>query len=109
AVDVGGEREGGGGPAAAGSLEGRVVSSATGKGVRGAEITFEHESGAISVRTSLDGLFAFHPPKLGQYRLAAILASDYLPFAPEWGRSPVMLTARAGERIHDIVLFLTPA
>jgi hypothetical protein len=96
-------------PASAGSFEGRVVSSANGKGVPGAEITFEHESGAISVRTGPDGLFAFHSPKPGQYRLAAIVARDYLPFAPEWGRSPVMLTARAGERIQDIVLFLTPA
>ena len=96
-------------PASAGSFEGKVVSSATGKGVPGAEITFEHESGAISARASPDGSFAFHPPKPGQYRLAAIVARDYLPFAPEWGRSPVMLTARAGERIRDIVLFLTPA
>jgi hypothetical protein len=95
--------------AMAGTFEGRVVSSATGQGVPGAEITFEHESGAISVRTGSDGSFAFQPPQLGQYRLAAILAREYLPFAPEWGRSAVSLTARAGERIRDIVLFLTPA
>ena len=96
-------------PAAAGTFEGRVVSSATGQGVPSAEITFEHESGAISVRTGADGSFAFQPTHLGHYRLAAILARDYLPFAPEWGHSPVQLTARAGESIRDIVLFLTPA
>jgi hypothetical protein len=96
-------------PAKAGTFEGRVVSSATGQGVPSAEITFEHESGALSVRTGADGSFAFQPTHLGQYRLAAILAREYLPFAPEWGRSPVRLTARAGERIRDIVLFLTPA
>ncbi len=94
---------------AKGTFEGRVVSSATGQGVPAAEITFEHQSGAMSVRTGGDGSFAFQPPLLGQYRLAAILARNYLPFAPEWGRSPVRLTARAGERIRDIVLFLTPA
>src|SRR6266849_1500907 len=98
-----------GAPAKAGTFEGRVVSSATGQGVPSAEITFEHESGAMSVRTGADGSFAFQPAHLGHHRLAAILARDYLPFAPEWGHSPVQLTARAGERIRDIVLFLTPA
>lgn len=96
-------------PAKAGTFEGRVVSSATGQGVPSAEITFEHESGAMSVRTGPDGSFAFQPTQLGHYRLAAILAPEFLPFAPEWGHSPVQLTARAGERIRDIVLFLTPA
>ena len=96
-------------PAKAGTFEGRVVSSATGKGIPSAEITFEHETGAMSARTGSEGSFVFRPPQPGQYRLAAILAPDYLPFAPEWGRSPVRLTAIAGERIRDIVLFLTPA
>jgi hypothetical protein len=95
--------------AKAGTFEGRVVSSATGKAIPSAEITFEHETGAMSARTGGDGSFVFHPPQPGQYRLAAILAPDYLPFAPEWGRSPVKLTAIPGERIRDIVLYLTPA
>src|SRR5262249_51212287 len=31
-----------------------------------------------------------------------------LPFAPEWGRSPITFSARPGERIEDVVLLLSP-
>jgi hypothetical protein len=95
--------------AEAGLFEGRVISSATGVGVAGAEITFEQTRGAFSVRSGMDGVFQFQPPQVGQYRLAAIAAEGFLPFAPEWGRSPITLIARQGERIRDIVLLLTPA
>lgn len=93
----------------AGSFEGKVVSTATGRGVPGAEITFQHASGASSVRSGSDGAFRFAPAQVGTYRLAAVIADGYLPFAPEWGRSPITLAARPRESIRDIVLFLSPA
>jgi hypothetical protein len=41
--------------------------------------------------------------------LASVTANGFLPFAPEWGRSPITFSARAGERIEDVVLMLSPA
>jgi len=95
--------------ALAGSLKGHVFSSATGRGVAGAELTFEFARGATSIRTASDGSFHFQPSEAGTYRLASITAEGYLPFAPEWGRSPITFNARAGERIDDVVLMLSPA
>jgi hypothetical protein len=95
--------------AKAGSFEGKVLSMATGRGVPGAEITFQHPSGATSVRSGSDGAFRFAPAEAGTHRLAAVIAEGYLPFAPEWGRSPITLIARPQESIRDIVLLLSPA
>src|SRR5512133_1311406 len=44
------------------SFEGRVVSSATGQGVAGAELTFSRAGAAASVRAGPDGAFRFDPP-----------------------------------------------
>jgi hypothetical protein len=95
--------------AIAGSLRGHVLSSATGQGIGGAELSFEFARGATSIRTGSEGAFRFEPSEIGTYRLASVTADGFLPFAPEWGRSPITFNARAGERIEEVVLMLSPA
>ena len=41
--------------------------------------------------------------------IASITAAGYLPFAPEWGHSPIELWARPGVRVKDVVIYLSPA
>ena len=91
-----------------GAFEGRVISAITGEGVAGAELTFASSGGASSVRTEGEGRFRFVPSTPGTWQLAVVIAQGYLPFGPEWGQSPIRLTASAGQRISDILLALTP-
>jgi Carboxypeptidase regulatory-like domain/PDZ domain len=90
-------------------FEGRVVSTASGQGVAGAELTFSRAGAAASVRAGVDGAFHFEPPAEGRWLLAAVVASGFLPFAPEWGHSPVQLDARAGRPVRGIEIHLAPA
>ncbi len=92
-----------------GAFEGRIVSANSREGIAGAELTFASETGgAASVQTGADGRFRFLPGAPGTYQLAVVTAKGYLPFGPEWGQSPIRLTAAPGRRISDIVLALTP-
>lgn len=91
-----------------GAFEGRVISATTGEGVAGAELTFASAGGASSVHTEGGGQFRFVPSAPGTWQLAVVMAQGYLPFGPEWGQSPIRLTATAGQRISDILLALTP-
>jgi hypothetical protein len=91
-----------------GAFEGRVISGTTGEGVAGAELTFASTGGATSTRTERSGRFRFVPDTLGTWQLAVVTAQGYLPFGPEWGQSPIRLTAVPGQRISEIVLALTP-
>jgi carboxypeptidase family protein/PDZ domain-containing protein len=92
-----------------GSFEGRVVSRVTGAGVPGAELTFSRAGAAASTRSGADGAFRFEAPAEGRWLLAAVTARGYLPFAPEWGHSPVELEARAGRHLRGVEIFLVPA
>ena len=91
------------------SFEGRVVSRATGRGVPGAELTFSRAGAAASVLAGPDGAFRFDPPATGRWLLAAVTAPGFLPFAPEWGHSPVQLDARTGLHVRGLVVHLVPA
>jgi hypothetical protein len=91
------------------SFEGRVVSRADGRGVAGAELTFSRAGAAASVRAGPEGAFRFEPPADGRWLLAAVTAPGFLPFAPEWGHSPVQLDARAGQHVRGLVVHLVPA
>jgi hypothetical protein len=92
-----------------GAFEGRVVSANSREGIAGAELTFASEAGgAASVQTGPDGRFRFLPGAPGTWQLAVVTAKGHLPFGPEWGQSPIRLTAAPGQRISDIVLALTP-
>ena len=91
-----------------GAFEGRVISGTTGEGVAGAELTFASTGGATSTRTERSGRFRFVPHAPGTWQLAVVTAQGYLPFGPEWGQSPIRLTAVPGQRISEIVLALMP-
>jgi len=92
-----------------GSFTGRVINWGSGKGVAGAEVVFAGAVGASSARTNAAGEFEFTAAKVGHYRVAMVSAKGYLPFAPEWGYSPIEMVARPGRRVSNIVLYLTPA
>jgi hypothetical protein len=91
-----------------GSFEGRIISATTGEGVASAELTFASAGGATSVHTDDGGRFRFVPHAPGSWQLAVVTARGYLPFGPDWGQSPIRLTAVPGQRVSDIVLALTP-
>lgn len=91
------------------SFEGRVVSRASGLGVPGAELTFSRAGAAASVRAAAGGSFRFEPPADGRWLLAAVTAPGYIPFAPEWGHSPVQLEAAPGRHVRGLEIHLVPA
>ena len=91
------------------TFEGRVVSSGSGAGVAGADLTFSRAGAAASTRAGPDGAFTFAPPATGRWLLATVSATGFFPFAPEWGHSPVQLEARAGEHVRGLEIHLAPA
>lgn len=91
-----------------GAFSGRVVSATSGQGVAGAELTFAGPSGAASTRTNEVGAFQFTPDREGLWQLASVRAEGFLPFGPDWGQSPVRLTARPGSGVEGLLLALTP-
>lgn len=93
---------------APGAFSGRVVSAMSGQGVPSAELTFAGPSGAASIRTDEAGAFRFMPDQEGLWQLASIRADGFLPFGPDWGQSPVRLTARPGSGVDGLLLALTP-
>jgi len=93
-------------PPARGALEGTVRSTGSARGVPGAELTFSRAGAAASVRSTLDGSFRFEPPEPGRWQLAAAAAPGHVPFAPEWGHSPVTFDARPGERVSGVAVWL---
>ncbi len=94
--------------ASSGALRGHVVSTASGRGVGGAELLFEHEGRTSSVRTDPEGAFDFRATAEGTWSLAAATADGYLPFAPAWGTSPVRFRASPGRVVDDVVIQLAP-
>lgn len=92
-----------------GAFEGRVVSAVTGKGLPRAQLTFARAGEVTSMSSGPDGTFRFEPRVAGRWALAAATAEGHLPFAPEWGQSPVLLDARAGEVVRGITVALVPA
>ncbi len=92
-----------------GSFEGRVVSRAGGAPVPLADLTFSRAGAAASVRAGSDGAFRFEAPAEGTWLLAAVTAPGFLPFAPEWGHSPVQFDARRGRHVLGVEIHLAPA
>jgi len=95
--------------AGAGSFEGQVVSWSTGEGVPDAELTFSHGGSVTSTRTGAEGQFRFEPSDPGPYELAEVTALGFLPYAPEWGHSPIRLVAHEGVLIRGLTITLRPA
>lgn len=92
-----------------GEIIGRVLSTETREGIAGAEVTWSSARGAFSARTGAGGLFTFRPPEAGAYQLASAKADRFLPFGPEWGKSPIAVTFRPGQRVSGVTVELTPA
>jgi len=90
-------------------FSGRVLDWATNRGVAGAELTFATPGGTQTVHSAGDGMFELAVDQMGTVRMAAAVADGYLPFAPEWERSPVTWTAQAGRRVTNVLVLLTPA
>ncbi len=95
--------------AGTGELDGRVISARTRQGIEGAELTWSSARGAHSARSGVDGRFTFRPPEPGAYQLASATADGFLPFGPEWGKSPVSVTFAPGERVRGVTVELEPA
>ncbi len=94
--------------AAAAALGGRVLSTADGKPVPQAQLTFLHGGAALSVESDAAGKFAIAPAPAGAYELTAALADGFVAFEPQLGHSPLVIFARAGVRIDDANIYLTP-
>jgi Carboxypeptidase regulatory-like domain/PDZ domain len=94
---------------AAGELGGRVMSSVDGKPIARAALVFLHEGAAVSTETDAQGRFVVTAASPGAYELTSATATGFAPFEPQLGHSPVTLWARAGVRVDDVTIYLTPA
>jgi Carboxypeptidase regulatory-like domain/PDZ domain len=91
-----------------GAFEGRVLSWSTGKAVAGASLSFARGDVTSAVSSDSSGGFRFEPDEPGLYTLALVTKEGFFPFSPEWGQSPIAFNARAGERIRDVTIYLSP-
>src|SRR6266568_6719952 len=96
-------------PAVYGAFEGTVVSTLTGRGLPGAQLTFARSEETAAVEAAPDGTFRFEPRVAGRWLLAAATAPGHLAFAPEWGASPILLEAVPGEVLQGVRIALAPA
>ena len=96
------------GDAALGAFEGRVVSSATGRGIAGARLVLLHAGAANEVLSTTNGAFRFAPGAAGTFTLVHASATGFRAFSPAWGSSPIAWTARPGARVSGFVLALDP-
>jgi hypothetical protein len=93
-----------------GAVVGHVFNAFTGDGISGAQVTLAQDGGAaMSSETDASGAFSFRGLSPGSYTLVTASASDFLPFAPEWGNSPISVAVRANMRVSGIAVFLTPS
>lgn len=92
-----------------GVLEGMVLSRETNEPIANAELTFARGEVVSSAMTDRAGGFLFRATQTGTHELATVTAEGFLPFAPEWGHSPIRLEARSGYHIRDIVIHLETA
>jgi len=84
------------------------VSIATDLPAPRALLTFSGPEQLEDVIADEDGHFVFHPDHEGSYKLAAVAADGFLPFAPELGHSPIVLYARKGRGVRGVRVRLTP-
>lgn len=92
-----------------GAVAGAVVARASGAPVPGAELVFAHAGTTRSVRADDEGRFELAPDEPGLYVLALVTAEGFLPFAPEWGHSPIRFAVRPGLRVDGVRVVLVDA
>nr|HEX4317843.1 sigma-70 family RNA polymerase sigma factor [Kofleriaceae bacterium] len=95
--------------AAGGIVRGRVIDWSRGGGVDGADLTFASPAGALTARSGSDGSFELQPDRPGELVLVAAGKPGYLPYAPEYGTSPVRLHLAAHREVDGVTVFLYPA
>lgn len=95
-------------PGEAPALEGHVLSSGTGLGLEGAELSFARGEAVSTVTSGPGGAFRFVPGAPGEWVLVAAVATGHLPFSPAWGQSPIVFTARPGEQVRGASIVLDP-
>lgn len=91
-----------------GSVSGRVINWSTGDGVGGADLSFAGASGVVTARSADDGAFELAAGP-GSYRLATVAAPGFLPFAPEWDQSTVVVEVVPERKVGGVTVFLFPA
>lgn len=97
-------------PAARGGvLSGSVRAWASGRGVEDAELTFVHGGRSRTVTSRAGGAFELIAEAEGEHVLALATAEGFLPFAPEWGNSPIRFHARPGVRVEGVIIHLVDA
>jgi hypothetical protein len=93
-----------------GTVTGRVVTSPGGAPIPGAEVSFDIGFGGGSsinaVQAGPDGNFRFETGESGPVRLASVRAAGFFPFAPELGKSRVVLQLRPGVHVKDVLIAL---
>ncbi len=94
--------------ATAGEFGGRVLSTADGKPIAHASLTFLHEGAALTVEADDAGRFAVRATSAGAYELTSAGARGFASFEPALGHSPVVVWPRAGVRLSDITIYLVP-
>lgn len=92
-----------------GQFGGRVLSTRDGKPIARASLTFLHEGAAMSTESDAEGRYAVTAATPGAYELTSATAPGFLPFQPLLGHSPVTVQARAGVRLDDVTIYLSPA
>lgn len=92
-----------------GVLLGHVLSFGSGVPIVGAELVFAHGARSRTVHTDESGQFELAVDQGGTYTLALVTAERFLPYAPEWGHSPVAFEAVPGKRVEGVRVFLSPA
>ena len=91
-----------------GTVSGGVINWSTGAGVAGAELGFAGPAGVVTTRSAADGAFELAAPP-GAYRLATVAAPGFLPFAPEWDHSTVVVEIVPDRKVAGVTVFLVPA
>ena len=89
-------------------FDGRVISSTTGLGVAGAEVTLSHGGVAHSFLADAHGHFHFDPAAPGRYDVRAVAARGFWPLMAEARGDSITLMARPGRVVRDVVLSLDP-
>ena len=92
-----------------GAIAGIVISRSTEQPVANATVTFAHAGRTIDATSDESGRFSLRPQSSGRYELSLATAEGYLPYAPEWGHSPIAFELRPGARIDGVRVHLVPA
>jgi hypothetical protein len=96
-------------PSVIGSIDGRVISSGSGEGVAGADLSFWGPSGDVTVQSGAGGAFRLEPTQEGLYELMTADAPGYFPLSVEDGDSPVLFAARKGSAMRGVTIVVIPA